>query len=246
MTDLTALWDFSDAAGSEARFRAAADWTNGADRAVLLTQVARALGLQDRFEDGHTLLDTVAAEASDDEVVVRIALERGRLWNTAGEAGTALASFHRAAELAGAARLAGLRLDALHMAAIAAPPEERARLNREALEEARSSEDPAGRRWEASLLNNLGMALVDSGELEEAHEAFADAVAARERDNDVTGARVGRWMVGWVLRLRGRHDEALAVQRSLHAELTAAGEHDPYVEEELALLEASTEAEGTD
>jgi hypothetical protein len=44
-------------------------------------------------------------------------------------------------------------------------------------------------------------------------------------------------MVAWSLRNLGRHDEALAMQRALKADLAAAGASDPYVEEELALLE---------
>ena len=45
------------------------------------------------------------------------------------------------------------------------------------------------------------------------------------------------WMVAWALRHLGRTEEALAVQRGLRAELDAAGLDDPYVDEELALLE---------
>ena len=60
---------------------------------------------------------------------------------------------------------------------------------------------------------------------------------ARERIGDAGTIRVARWMVGWSLRNLGRTDEALAVQRALKAELEAAGEEDPYVDEELALLE---------
>ena len=44
-------------------------------------------------------------------------------------------------------------------------------------------------------------------------------------------------MVAWTLRHLGRRDEALALQRRLKAELDAVGEVDPYVDEELALLE---------
>ena len=67
--------------------------------------------------------------------------------------------------------------------------------------------------------------------------AFEEALAARERIGEVGRTRVARWMVGWALRNLGRTDEALAVQRALKAELEAAGEEDPYVDEELALLE---------
>ena len=44
-------------------------------------------------------------------------------------------------------------------------------------------------------------------------------------------------MVAWSLRNLGRTEEALAAQRALKAELTAAGASDPYVDEELANLE---------
>jgi hypothetical protein len=44
-------------------------------------------------------------------------------------------------------------------------------------------------------------------------------------------------MVGWALRNLGRTDEALAVQTALKAELEAAGEEDPYVDEEISLLQ---------
>ena len=46
-------------------------------------------------------------------------------------------------------------------------------------------------------------------------------------------------MVAWTLRNLGRTAEALAMQRALKTELTAIGEEDPYVDEELALLEGS-------
>ena len=45
-------------------------------------------------------------------------------------------------------------------------------------------------------------------------------------------------MVGWALRNLGQRDAALEVQTALKAELDAIGEVDPYVDEELALLEA--------
>ncbi len=43
-------------------------------------------------------------------------------------------------------------------------------------------------------------------------------------------------MVGNTLRLMGRHDEARAIQLALQRELKAAGEVDPYVDEELQIL----------
>ena len=62
-TALDDLWDFDDPAASETRFRAAieAAVTDGdlaaADESR--TQLARSIGLQDRFAEGHRILDQV-------------------------------------------------------------------------------------------------------------------------------------------------------------------------------------------
>ena len=76
MTDLDAFWDFDDPAASEQRFREAAAATSGPDRVVLMTQVVRALGLQERYDEGHVLLDDLHAwdRVAPDETVLR----RGR------------------------------------------------------------------------------------------------------------------------------------------------------------------------
>lgn len=234
MTDVTALWDFDDPAGSEQRFRAAADLAEGTDRLVLMTQVARALGLQERYDEGHALLDHLAVD--DPEVATRASLERGRLLRSAGLTEQAGPHFEAAAATAAAAGLEALRVDALHMVALAAPVEEQRRLTEEALAVARSSSDQAARDWDASLLNNLGMVHADAGDWSAALAAFEEALAARERVGDIGRIRVARWMVGWALRNLGRTDEARVLQTALKAELVAAGEEDPYVDEELALL----------
>jgi tetratricopeptide (TPR) repeat protein len=123
------------------------------------------------------------------------------------------------------------------MVALVAPAEDQQRLNEEALAVARSSADRTARDWDASLLNNLGMVHADAGDWPAALAAFEEALAARERIGDVRRTRVARWMVGWALRNLGRTDEALALQTALKAELDAAGEDDPYVVEEISLLQ---------
>lgn len=235
MIDPAPLWDFDDPAGSELRFREAAEAAEGSDRPVLLTQVARALGLQERYADGHAVLDDLAA--SDDEVVARVSLERGRLLRSSGDPAAARPHFEAASASALAAGLDALRVDALHMLALVAEPAEAARLHDEALAVARGSTDPRARDWDASLLNNIGMAHADAGDFGAALAAFEEALVARERIGDPARTRVARWMVGWALRNLDRRAEALEIQRALKAELVAAGADDPYVDEELALLE---------
>ena len=235
MTDLQDLWDFDDPAGSEQRLRAAADIAEGTDRLVLLTQVARALGLQERYDEGHALLDELAV--SDDELAARISLERGRLLRSAGDPEAARPHLVAAEQAAAAAGLDVLRVDAVHMLALVAAPEDRVAVNERGLDLAMHSKDPAARDWDASLLNNIGMVHADAGDFGTALAVFEQALAARERIGDPDRIRVARWMVAWALRNLGRTTDALAMQRALKAELEAAGTADPHVDEELALLE---------
>src|SRR3954447_2375440 len=98
---LDELWDFSDPGASEERLRAAAErQTDAGSRAELQTQVARALGLQERFDEADEVLDLIRAESLP--VGVRVALERGRLRNSGGDAGAAIPLFRAAAEAAAA------------------------------------------------------------------------------------------------------------------------------------------------
>jgi len=235
MSDLSEMWDFDDPAGSESRFRDAAAVAEGTDRLVLLTQVARALGLQERYDEGHAVLDHLAVD--DAEVATRACLERGRLLRSSGDADAARPHFEAAAAAAGEGGLEALHVDALHMVALTAPVEDQQRLTEEALAVARASSEPAARDWDASLLNNLGMVHADAGDWPAALASFEEALAARERIGDPARTRVAKWMVGWALRNLGRTDDALAVQTALKAELETVGEEDPYVDEEISLLQ---------
>jgi tetratricopeptide (TPR) repeat protein len=230
------IWDFSDAPGSERRFRTAAAESFGPARTAYLTQVARALGLQERYDAGHTVLDSLTAD--DPESLTRIALERGRLRRSAGDNAAAGAHFAAAAERASTSGLEELHLDALHMLALLEKSVDgQIAANLAALDVARAASDPVARTWDAPLLNNLACALVDAGRLEEALATFEDALAARRVRGGEREIQIARWMVAWALRLNGRTLEALAAQRQLKADLVAAGVDDPYVDEEIATLE---------
>jgi tetratricopeptide (TPR) repeat protein len=228
------LWDFEDPDGSEQRFRELAGSSPEPLATYALTQVARALGLQDRYDEGHAVLD--ALEPADAEARVRLRLERGRLVRSSGDPDGARPHFEAAAAEALAAGLEELHVDALHMEALVVAPEERLAAHHAALVFARAASDPAARDWDASLLNNIGMEHADAGDHAAALAAFEDALEARERIGDPARTRVARWMVAWSLRHLGVVDRAREMQLALRAELDAIGDHDPYVDEELALL----------
>lgn len=231
------LWDFDDPVASETRLRAAAGACDEADRPAWLTQVARAVGLQGRYDEGHALLDSLPSAGADPELAVRTALERGRLLRSGGDPEGARPCFDDATRAARAAGLDALLVDALHMVALVAGPQEAPAVLEEALAVARDSSEQRARDWDASLLTNRGMGRADAGDFAAALADFEEALAARRRIGDVGGVRVARWMVAWAQRNLGRREEALAAQLALRAELMAAGEHDPYVDEEIALLE---------
>jgi tetratricopeptide (TPR) repeat protein len=156
--------------------------------------------------------------------------------HSSGRAEESRPHFESAVAVAQGAGLEALEVDARHMVALAAPPEEQLALNEAALAVARAATDPRARDWDASLLNNIGMTYAGAGDFEAALTAFERALAARERIGDPGGIRVAQWMIGWTYRNLGRRDEARAIQLALKRELDAGGHGDEYVDEELALL----------
>jgi len=232
--DLTELWNLDDPAGSEQRLRAAQVEAPETEAAVLQTQVARALGLQGRYAEALAVLDGI--ECTDPEVTVRSLLERGRVYRSRGDVAAAAPLFE-AAVTAADQGLEGLAIDAMHMVALTLKGDDQIAYTRGILDRARASRDPSARRWLASLLNNLGMAYSDQGEWQLALQTFDEALAERRTGSDLEATFAARWMVAWALRHLGRTAEARDAQLALQADLIAAGREDPYVHEELALLD---------
>jgi tetratricopeptide (TPR) repeat protein len=178
---LDELWDLEDPAGSEQRF--AVEQASGShtesERAELVTQRARALALQRRFDDGHAVLDSLG-DPPDVVVRIRVALETGRLLNSAGRPAEAVPEFETAARTAETAGLLFLQIDALHMLAIA----DEARSGQwaaQAIGLALAAPDDRTRRWLVSLHNNLGWWHFDAGRLDAALSNFQRAQEWAER-----------------------------------------------------------------
>jgi tetratricopeptide (TPR) repeat protein len=248
-----ATWDFTDPAGSRARFeQAAAAEPEEARRQVLLTQVARAHGLDTQFAAGHAVLDGLGEVAGlAAEPAVRVLLERGRLHNSAGEPAAAVPLFAAALERAEAAGLIGLAADAAHMLAIASPAEQHERWARHGMalaEEPRAAGDPLAVRMLAALLNNLAWSYADAGDWAGALPLFERAVQLRREAGVAEPLRVARWARARALRALGRYAEALAEQQDLAAGLDGAD--DRHIAAEIAAnraaLAAGTGPRGTD
>ena len=246
--DLAPLWDFNDPAASEQRFRAALASAQGDDVLILRTQIARSFGLRRDFERARAELAAIEPQiaGAGPEARARFALETGRSWASAthppetqtDEArARARAAYEAALATARDGALDGLAIDALHMLAfVDTAPADQLKWAQAALDVVDGSSQPAAKRWEASLRNNLGYALHQLGRFEPALTQFRLALALRERQGDAGSIRVAHWMIAWTLRALKRPDEALVIQLRLEHEGDAAGQPDPYVFEELEIL----------
>ena len=249
--DLSSLWDFSRPDVSEQRFRAALLTASEDDALILRTQIARSLGLRRDFERAREELRAVAKELdrAGAEARTRYFLELGRSYASAAHPAElqtpqarelARSAYRQAIELARTASLDGLAIDAIHMMAfVDTDAADQLKWAGEALRIVESSTQPAARRWEASIRNNLGHALHQLGRYDEALVQLRQAVAIRERGTSAEATRTAHWMVARTLRAMGRVDEALKIQLRLEREADLAGEPDRYVFEELRLLYAS-------
>jgi tetratricopeptide (TPR) repeat protein len=177
---LDELWTFDDARRSVDRFRDELTRAPAGSElaAELTTQLARALGLQERFAEVESLLDSV--DGGSGVVLARALLERGRLRNSSGHPDAAIGLFEEALAVASAIGNDFLAIDAAHMLGIA----DRARVahwTARALETVDETTDRRAKRWAVSLHNNLGRSFVELGNLSAALAEFELAAdAARD------------------------------------------------------------------
>lgn len=251
--DVTALWDFSNPALSEERFRAALATAQAEgrrdDALILQTQIARTLGLRRDLDGARALLRTLEPQlaGAGAEARARHALEWGRnhisavtrpAERTPENLATARTANLRALAAAYEGRLDGLAIDAVHMMAfVDDDPAEQRRWNEQALAMVMASTQPDGQRWEASIRNNLALSLRGMGLHAESLPHFERALALREAAKASPRQQyVARWLLAHSLRLAGRLDDALAQQTRLEGQMHVVGDPDPFVLEELELI----------
>lgn len=241
--DIRDLWDFNDPALSESRFRDALAREPELDEQLMIkTQIARSLGLQRKFDEALAVLDEVdsainpvstpenpvAAPSVSAKTKAYALMERGRALRSSGNKEAAKPLFEAAREAASG--IADVQIDAIHMQAIVADPDEALRLNMEAIGLARASNDPRARKWLGSLLNNTAWSYHDKGLYELALDLFQEALEFREKEGDAEKIRIARWSVARTFRSIGRFGPALVMQRAL----LLGNEKDGYTHEEIA------------
>lgn len=243
LPDFDKLWDYSKPAETEKKFRelipVARESGDAAYHAELMTQIARALGLQQKFEEAHELLDSVETMISEKMVVpkIRYLLERGRVYNSSKQAEKARPLFEEAMDRAIKHKEDLYAIDAIHMMQIVEPPEKQLEWAEKAIELAERSSDKRAQKWLGPLYNNTGWSYFDLKQFEKAMEYFEKSLKWREEQKDEQGIRIAKWCVARTLREIGSIEEALKIQKALEKEIEEKGvAPDGYVFEELGEL----------
>lgn len=215
---LDILWDFSNPEVSQDRFRQAilSDKYDDVEQAELATQLARALGLQGRFDEAKAILAEVAESHASQypSVRVRLLLERGRVLNSSGHPALSSSVFERALSLADAAELVFLGVDAARMLAVV-NPHHHERWILQAMEMARRADDPRTRRWGVVLHNKRGWHLHEAGDYWAALHEFRLAKICADECGTEDQRRTASWTVARGLRIVGRYADALDLQQRL-------------------------------
>ena len=215
------LWNYDDPAATEASFRellpAARQSSDPGYAAELLTQIARAQGLQQKYAEAHATLDEVNALLTPDTTTakVRFLLERGRVLNSSGKPQESVPHFKQALELAQEAGLEFYAVDAAHMLGIAEKGEESLRWNEQAIRLAEAARDPKARRWLGPLYNNTGWTYFDMKQYAEALKLFERDIEYRKHNGNNVEVGIARWSAAKMLRHLGRVEESLELQMEL-------------------------------
>ncbi len=219
LPDFDAMWDYDRPAETEKQLRellpAAESSGNTMYALELKTQIARTLGLQSKFDEGHAILDTVekCLQPNLKRVRVRYLLERGRMFNSSDHPDKAKPLFIEAWDLGRSAHEEDLAVDAAHMVAIVEKGKASELWSNRALDYAETCKDKKARAWRASLYNNLGWTYHDEGRYEEALATFRKALKAHQENGRPEPTRIARWTIARCLRSLGRVKEALAMQQ---------------------------------
>ena len=235
MTDyfnFDSLWDYQQPAISEQRFRDVLATVKGAPADYYLqvmTQLARAQGLQGNFALAHQTLEQVNYQltAKTGLARVRFLLEKGRVFNSSGKPQEASPLFREAFELAQEIHEDYYAIDAAHMLGISEPPDQQLAWNLKALALTESSTQPTAHSWRGVLYNNLGWTYHEAGQYDTALDLFEKGVAWRQKQGQARETVIAQYAVVRCLRSLNRIDEALVILRQIEPQA------DGYIYEEL-------------
>lgn len=250
LPDFDKLWDYNNPTQTELEFRKLVPLALKAKDisyyTQLMTQIARTLGLQRKFEAAHALLDTIETWVTEVPAVsrVRYLLERGRVFNSSGHPDKAKFFFLSAWVLAAENNEDYYAIDAIHMLQIVEPPDKQLEWANVAIKLAEETSDERARKWLGPLYNNTGWTYFDLEEYDKALGLFEKSLTWRQQQEDEKGTIIAKWCIGRTYRAIGRIEEALEVQKDIEQEVEEKElEQDGYIFEEIGecLIELNRE-----
>ncbi len=241
---IDSFWNYNKPDESEKKFRELlfnTDIKELPDTHIqVLTQIARAQGLQRKFDDSHSTLDLVSNLITDDTktALIRYHLERGRAFNSSGKKEKSMSHFLQAYKLALKINADFYAIDAAHMLGIVEVPDKALIWNEIAIHLAEDSKEKRSKKWLGSLYNNTGWTYHDKQNYEKALEFFEKNVEWHKdwhkEKRDGEGYFIAKWTVARVMRSMERVQEAYKMQCDLLEEKKAAGrEPSGYESEEI-------------
>lgn len=185
----------------------------------ILSQIALAQAMQQRFEDAHETLDIAESHLEDkyELAKIRLILERGRVYHQSGNEVKALPLFIKSYELSRAIQEYDYHtVNAAHMVAILSTNfQEKIDWNFKSISIAKNSSDMRCQAWLGPLYNNLAQSYLDADNPESALSAFEMCKSIAQERNEGIIERGAIWGIGKSLRLLNKLDKALDIQLDL-------------------------------
>lgn len=234
------LWDYNNPEETERKFRALLPEVkksgNKSAYLQLLTQIARTLSLQLKFDESDKVLDEIESELDEEQYIaaIRYDLERGRVLNSSKKGDRGRKNFIKAYELGLEKKEDNLAIDAAHMLGIIEPYEEAQKWNETAMKLAEESKVEKAKGWLGALYNNTAWNYHDNKEYEKALKLFEKNVELHTQKKSGFPLIIAKWSVARTLRSLDKIDEAIKMHFDLLKEIEEKGlQQDGYIYEEL-------------
>ncbi len=240
LRDFDKIWDYNNPAETERKFQELIPKTEKEkDKGYyieLMTQIARTLGLQMKFDEAHALLDKTMKKIGAEHIVprIRFLLERGRVYNSSKVFDKARELFMAAYMQADKYKEDNLAIDAVHMLGIVDKGEESLKWNELAISIAEETKDEKAKGWLGSLYNNTGWTYHDMKEYDKAMVLFEKQVQFYSEKKSKPVLAIAIWCVARCLRSMQKTELALSRQLDLMDWMEKEGlERDGYNSEEI-------------
>jgi tetratricopeptide (TPR) repeat protein len=244
--DLDRLWNPVDAAGSEAALLALlpeAQALVGPDRSYLielLVQLARSQTAQKKILDARLNLNAAEKLLNEAGAIFTVAIkikwlqESGRLFILEKTPSQARLVFVEALTLAENSGEDHHAVELAQLMAVIEPQKTQQDWIVKAIQLAERSPQQKAKNCLGSLYASLGWKLYDLHQYEKSLEIFQKSLSHLKMHGTQREVFVAQWSAGKVLRVMGRVEAALLVQKSLLSELGIGGAQDGRLYEELA------------